>query len=150
VSSIDFSPQYPYDYAVTASTRVLIYDAATRRQRTTLSRFKDRAYSGTFRGDGRLLVAGGESGIVQVCLLRSLAMHGVLGRRACSCCETWVQWLGHERTGGLSTCVQVFDPYSQTLLRQLKGHAQPVHAARFGQSKMHVLSGGDDATVQPL
>ena len=24
-------------------------------------------------------------------------------------------------------CAQVFEPYSQTLLRQLKGHAQPVH-----------------------
>ena len=50
---------------------------------------------------------------------------------------------------GKGVHAQVFDPYSQTLLRQLKGHAQPVHAARFGQSKMHVLSGGDDATVGP-
>ena len=65
VTAVDFSPAYPYDYAVTASTRVLIYDAHTRRPRTTLSRFKDRAYSGAWRADGRLLVAGGESGLVQ-------------------------------------------------------------------------------------
>lgn len=66
VTCIDFSPQYPYNFAVTASTRVLIYDAVTRKPRTTLSRFKDKASSGTFRADGKLLVAGGESGIVQV------------------------------------------------------------------------------------
>ena len=66
VTSIDFSPLYPYNYAVTSSTRVIIFDARTRRPLTTLSRFKDKAYSGTFRGDGRLLVAGGETGHVQV------------------------------------------------------------------------------------
>ncbi len=57
---------YPYNYAVTSSTRVIVYDAHTRKPMTTLSRFKDKAYSGTFRIDGKLLVAGGESGIVQV------------------------------------------------------------------------------------
>lgn len=31
-----------------------------------LTRFKDTAYSGTYRSDGRLLVAGGASGVVQV------------------------------------------------------------------------------------
>ena len=66
VTCIDFSPLYPYNYAVTSSTRVIIFDALTRRPLTTLSRFKDKAYSGTFRSDGRLLVAGGETGIVQV------------------------------------------------------------------------------------
>ncbi|KAK9905478.1 hypothetical protein WJX75_000621 [Coccomyxa subellipsoidea] len=107
VTCIDFSPLYPYNYAVTASTRVIIYDAHTRKPITTLSRFKDKAYSGTFRIDGKLLVAGGENGFVQV-----------------------------------------FDPKSQTLLRQLKGHERPVHTTRFSPSKMHVLSGSDDATVR--
>ena len=66
VTSIDFSPLYPYNYAVTSSTRVIVFDAHTRRPLTTLSRFKDKAYSGIFRNDGRLLVAGGETGFVQV------------------------------------------------------------------------------------
>lgn len=66
VTCIDFSSLYPYNYAVTSSTRVIIFDAHTRRPLTTLSRFKDKAYSGTFRSDGRLLVAGGETGFVQV------------------------------------------------------------------------------------
>ncbi|CAK0783260.1 hypothetical protein CVIRNUC_006459 [Coccomyxa viridis] len=81
VTSIDFSPLYPYNYAVTSSTRVIIFDARNRHPLTTLSRFKDKAYSGTFRSDGRLLVAGGETGHVQVfdpqkqTLLRQLRGH---------------------------------------------------------------------------
>jgi U3 small nucleolar RNA-associated protein 15 len=45
---------------------VTVYDAASRSVRRTFSRFKDKAYSGSFRKDGKLLVAGGEEGIVQV------------------------------------------------------------------------------------
>ena len=81
VTSIDFSPLYPYNYAVTSSTRVIIFDARSRRPLTTLSRFKDKAYSGTFRSDGRLLVAGGETGHVQVvacCTTRACTLCAVL------------------------------------------------------------------------
>jgi U3 small nucleolar RNA-associated protein 15 len=42
---------------------------------------------------------------------------------------------------------QVFDVGSRAVLRQLKGHQRPVHVARFSPDKLHVLSGGDDATV---
>lgn len=37
---------------------------------------------------------------------------------------------------------------SRAVLRQLKGHQRPVHVARFSPDKLHVLSGGDDATVR--
>ena len=87
VTSIDFSPLYPYNYAVTSSMRVIIFDAHTRRPLTTLSRFKDKAYSGTFRSDGRLLVAGGETGFVQV---RHLSMYMQL---ISGCCEGCVDAL---------------------------------------------------------
>ncbi|KIY97585.1 U3 small nucleolar RNA-associated protein 15-like protein [Monoraphidium neglectum] len=66
VSHIDFCPQQPYHYAITASTRVIVYDGQTRQVRRTIARFKDKAYGATFREDGKLLVAGGQDGIVQV------------------------------------------------------------------------------------
>ena len=49
--------------------QVLLCDGRSQagRQRQ-LTRFKDRAYSGCYRSDGQLLVAGGESGVVQVSL----------------------------------------------------------------------------------
>lgn len=46
--------------------QVLLYDGLSRQLRRTFARFKDTAYSGSLRGDGRLLVAGGQNGIVQV------------------------------------------------------------------------------------
>jgi len=55
-----------------------------------LTRFKDRAYSGCYRADGQLLVAGGESGLVQVGALdnSSIRCHVKLPRRG-------IVWLQH-------------------------------------------------------
>jgi len=66
VTSIDFCKTEPHDFAVTSSTRVQIYSAHTNSIKKTISRFKDVAYSANFRDDGKLLLAGGENGIVQL------------------------------------------------------------------------------------
>ena len=42
-----------------------MYDARSGQLRRTFARFKDKAYSGTFRADGKVLAAGGEDGLVQ-------------------------------------------------------------------------------------
>ena len=51
---------------------MIVYDGLMGVKRT-FSRFKDKAYSGVFRSDGRLVAAGGEDGLVQVSPL-----HGVV------------------------------------------------------------------------
>lgn len=94
MNKIDFSPAPPYNYAVTASSRVSAFPEAflllffarsgTRRRDAlsffqihiygrysqepikTFSRFRDAAYGATYRDDGRLLAAGSEDG--SVCL----------------------------------------------------------------------------------
>jgi len=66
VTSIDFCKTEPHDFAVTSSTRVQIYSPHTHTVKKTISRFKDIAYSATFRDDGKLLLAGGENGLIQV------------------------------------------------------------------------------------
>lgn len=71
VTDVAFNPVAPHDFAVTASTRVLIYDSEGISLRKQISRFTDVAYSGNFRRDGKLLVAGGESSRVQVFDLES-------------------------------------------------------------------------------
>ncbi|KAI6164903.1 Trp-Asp repeat-containing protein [Pisolithus thermaeus] len=68
VTSIHFSPAKPHRYAVTAATR-------------TISRFKDVARSGNIRSDGKLVVAGDDTGLVQIfdinsrAILRTLDSH---------------------------------------------------------------------------
>ncbi|TKA78758.1 hypothetical protein B0A55_04130 [Friedmanniomyces simplex] len=54
-------------FAVTSGGRVQIYNAKTRKLVKTISRFgvDDTARSGVLRRDGRILLAGGDSGVVQ-------------------------------------------------------------------------------------
>ncbi|XP_048449046.1 U3 small nucleolar RNA-associated protein 15 homolog isoform X2 [Rhincodon typus] len=66
VTNINFSPIAPYNYAVTASTRINIYGRYSQEPLKTFSRFKDTAYCGTYRDDGKLLAAGSEDGIVRL------------------------------------------------------------------------------------
>ncbi|KAI9251965.1 WD40-repeat-containing domain protein [Sporodiniella umbellata] len=66
VTSINFSPISPFDFAVTSSTRVQVYSSKTHQPKKTISRFKDVAYSGSFRQDGKLIVAGDATGLVQM------------------------------------------------------------------------------------
>lgn len=68
VTSIHFASAKPHRYAVTAATRVQIYAPRTQKVVKTISRFKDVARSGNIREDGKLLVAGDDSGLVQVLL----------------------------------------------------------------------------------
>ncbi|XP_053147248.1 U3 small nucleolar RNA-associated protein 15 homolog [Hemicordylus capensis] len=66
VNKIDFSPIPPYNYAVTASSRIHIYGRYSQEPIKTFSRFKDIAYCATYRDDGNLLVAGCEEGSVRL------------------------------------------------------------------------------------
>jgi len=66
VTSIHFTLAKPHRYAVTAATRVHIYAPRTQKIIKTISRFKDVARSGLIRDDGKLLVAGDDSGLIQV------------------------------------------------------------------------------------
>ncbi|KAF7250296.1 hypothetical protein EYD10_03822, partial [Varanus komodoensis] len=66
VNKIDFSPIPPYNYAVTASSRIHIYGRYSQEPVKTFSRFKDVAYCATYRDDGKLLVAGSEDGSVRL------------------------------------------------------------------------------------
>lgn len=66
VSSIDFCSAAPHDYLVSAGTRLQLYNGANSVAKRQFTRFKDRAYGGSFRRDGRLIVAGCEDSVVQV------------------------------------------------------------------------------------
>ncbi|XP_053549043.1 U3 small nucleolar RNA-associated protein 15 homolog [Bombina bombina] len=66
VTKIDFSPVQPCNYAVTSSTRIHIYGQYSQEPIKTFSRFKDTAYCGTYRNDGKLVVAGCEDSVVQL------------------------------------------------------------------------------------
>lgn len=66
ITHIHFDPNAPHDFAVTSSTRIQIFSSKTRKVAKSITRFKDTVFSGEFRNDGKLLVAGDASGVVQI------------------------------------------------------------------------------------
>ncbi len=80
-NGIHFNPAYNNSYIVTASTKVSLIDALSDKVQRSYSRFTDDAYSGRFRGDGKLIAAGEKTGVVKIfdmqtkSLLRQLRRH---------------------------------------------------------------------------
>lgn len=71
ITHVQFAPSRPHRLAVTASSEVKIYAPRTNKVVKTVARFKETARSGEIRYDGNLLVAGDDSGLVQVRLALS-------------------------------------------------------------------------------
>jgi len=65
---IDFDPSINGNgqFIVTASTKVSLFDGILDKIQRSYSRFQDDAYSGKFRKDGKLIVAGDKNGCVKV------------------------------------------------------------------------------------
>lgn len=66
VTYIEFTPTVPYNLAVTSCAKVEVIDHQTVQTLKTFRHFRQNAYSGSFRADGRLLVAGGDEPLVQL------------------------------------------------------------------------------------
>jgi hypothetical protein len=65
VTSLDFCAAQPHDFCASAGTRLHVFDGTSSAVKRQFARFKDKAYGGSFRRDGRLIVAGGEDAVVQ-------------------------------------------------------------------------------------
>uniref|UniRef100_A0A7S3HET6 U3 small nucleolar RNA-associated protein 15 C-terminal domain-containing protein n=1 Tax=Spumella elongata TaxID=89044 RepID=A0A7S3HET6_9STRA len=71
---IHFNPVDSSTYIVTGSTKVSLYDTLTDKVVRAYSRFNDDAFSGKFRKDGKLIVAGDKSANVKVFDVQSKAL----------------------------------------------------------------------------
>eukprot|EP00271_Cylindrocystis_brebissonii_P021166 TRINITY_DN7422_c0_g1_i1.p1 TRINITY_DN7422_c0_g1~~TRINITY_DN7422_c0_g1_i1.p1 ORF type:complete len:532 (+),score=114.97 TRINITY_DN7422_c0_g1_i1:490-2085(+) len=150
VTCIDFCPTKPYNFAITSSTRVILYDGATCQQKRIFSRFRDIAYSGTLRSDGRLLVAGGETGIVQVfdatsrTVLRQLKGHSGAVHFARYAADKM-----HVVSGGDDRSVRYWDVALQTATSVMKGHSDYVRCGAASPISNDLwVTGSYDHTVR--
>lgn len=140
VTALDFCAARPHDFCASAGTRLHVFDGTSSAVKRQFARFKDKAYSGRFRLDGRLMVAGGEDAVVQVGCPSNVALRGHYpASPAAQACPA--------DASGPAKPMQVFDSGSRALLRQFKGHKAPVHVAHFAADQLRVLSGGDDGVV---
>ena len=140
------------NFAVTTGTRVQFYSIRTRKLVKTISRFDDVAHGAEIRRDGRVMVAGDDSGAVQIFDVNSRAI-----------LKTWKEhkqpvWTTKfspgEATTLMSTCddrtVRLWDLPSQESTTTLVGHQDYVRSGEFcpGQASSLIVSGSYDQTVK--
>eukprot|EP00892_Ulva_mutabilis_P007014 jgi/Ulvmu1/4685/UM002_0416.1 len=145
---ISFSPVAPHDYAVTSSTRVLVYDGRSHALKKTISRFPDTAYNASFRSDGQLLVAGCENGHVLVFPVNSRAIlrkftHHKRPTHATSFTPTKT----HVLSGSDDATLRLWDLSAGQQVSMFLGHTDYVRSAAC-ISEHAFLSGSYDHTVR--
>ncbi|KAH7914166.1 WD40 repeat-like protein [Hygrophoropsis aurantiaca] len=151
ITSVHFSPAKPHRYAVTGATRVQIYAPRTQRVTKTISRFKDIARSGHIRGDGKLVVAGDDTGLIQVfdinsrAILRTMDSHKQPVHVAKFSSLTPTQILSCSD----DTSVKLWDVPSQTEVNTFTAHLDYVRSGEISSSNPNlILTGSYDATMR--
>ncbi|KAI0035997.1 WD40 repeat-like protein [Vararia minispora EC-137] len=151
VTSVHFAPSKPHRYAVTAATRVQIYAPRTQKVTKTIARFKDVARSGHIRGDGKLLVAGDDSGLIQIFDVNSRAILRTLDAHKQPVHVSRFSPLDHTQVLSCSddTTVRLWDVPSQSTITLFEGHTDYVRTGQISTTDPHlVLSGSYDGTVR--
>ncbi|CCF50809.1 hypothetical protein NDA11_001564 [Ustilago hordei] len=137
-------------FAVTTGARVQIYSMRNSRVSKTISRFKDVARSANFRSDGRLMVAGDDSGLIQLfdttsrAILRSLRGHSnPVHVTRFSPNGTEIMSASDDRT------VRLWDLPEQKAVHVFEGHEDYVRSAVFSMDNPALMmSGSYDSTVK--
>lgn len=140
-------------FAVTTGSRVQIYSSKTRKLVKNISRFgvDDIAHSGNIRRDGRVVVAGGESGTIQAFDLNSRAILKTWREHKQ---PVWVtQWHPSELTSLMSCSddrtVRLWDLPSDKSAMTFDGHQDYVRCGVFMPAQSGLLvSGSYDQTVR--
>lgn len=145
--------QTPVDvFAVTTGARVQIYSTKTRKLLKTITRFDDVAHSGDIRYDGRVLVAGDETGTIQVFDINSRAILKTWKEHKQ---PVWATKFSPVETTALASfsddsTVRLWDLPSQYSAVKFVGHTDYVRCGNFmpGRSSSLLVSGSYDQTVR--
>jgi len=145
----------PETFAVTSGPRIQLFSSRTRKLLKTISRFdaSDTAHSGAIRRDGRVLLAGGDSGAIQAfdtgsrAILKTFREHKL---------PVWVtQWHPQDLTGLMSASddgtVRLWDLPGEGSTTTFVGHADYVRCGGFlpgPHGGRLVVSGSYDQTVR--
>ncbi|KAL8766750.1 MAG: hypothetical protein Q9203_006242 [Teloschistes exilis] len=139
-------------FAVTSGRQVQIFSVRNRKREKQISRFDDVAHGAEIRRDGRVFVAGDESGVIQVFDVHSRAI-----------LKTWKEhkqpvWVTKfspkENTTLMSACddrtVRLWDLPAQESVTTFRGHQDYVRSGAFmqGQAAGLLVSGSYDQTVK--
>ncbi|GAB2291782.1 hypothetical protein Dimus_026035 [Dionaea muscipula] len=155
ITSIDFAPNPPHLFAATHSASLSIYnphhpDSPTE-PISTISAFTDLAYSASFRSDGNLIAAGGESGLIQVFKTESRTpMRALRGHpRPVRLVQFPRSDKLHLFSGGDDSMVKFWDVSAETCLNDFVGHKDYVRSGSASPVDDNVfVTGSYDHTVR--
>lgn len=140
------------NFAVTTGTRVQIFSSRTRKLLKSINRFGEVAHSGEIRRDGRVLVAGDDTGRIQVFDVGSRA---ILKTWTTHKQPVWAtRWSPTDLTTLLSASddktVRLWDLPSNEPTTTFVGHDDYVRTANFMPGTMSniIVSGSYDSTVK--
>lgn len=129
--------------ATTSGARVTLHAPSGARKLRTFARFKDVAYSGVLRDDGRALAVGGQQGVVQLfdcgsrAVLRKFSAH-VAAVRA-------VRWSGdklHLASASDDATVRLWDISTGNCVRRHDGHKDYVRALERSPASGEIWASG--------
>ena len=142
----------PDVFAVTTGARLQIFSHRTRKLLKTITRFDDTAHSGEIRYDGRVIVAGDETGVIQVFDINSRAILKTWKEHKQ---PVWVtKWNPRETTSLISgsddNTIRLWDLPSSESVTKFVGHQDYVRSGNFmpGQNGGLLVSGSYDQTVR--
>ncbi|EJD01454.1 WD40 repeat-like protein [Fomitiporia mediterranea MF3/22] len=151
VTAVHFSQTKPHRYAVTAASRVQIYAPRTQKVVKTISRFKDVARSGCIRRDGKLVLAGDDSGLIQIfdinsrAILRTFDEH----KQPVHVTKFSIPSLNQFLSCSDDTTVKLWDVPSEASVTTFTAHTDYVRAGQVAPSNANlILTGAYDATVR--
>ena len=129
-----------------------IFSHKTRKLVKTITRFDDTAHSGEIRYDGRVLVAGDETGAIQAFDINSRAILKTWKNQKQPVWST--KWSPYDSTSLMSCCddatVRLWDLPSEHSVAIFRGHQDYVRSGCFmpGQGNNLLVSGSYDQTVK--
>ena len=144
-------------FAVTSGPRVEVYSIRKRGPLKTIGRFDAAARSGEIRSDSKVLVAGDDSGKMQVFDVAGNARAVILKTWHIHKQPVWVtRWAPHDLTTLMSasddTTVKLWDLPANEPLRSFSGHQDYVRSGAFlsgaGANSNTLVSGSYDNTVK--
>jgi len=150
VTHVSFQPGKPNYFAVSASSRVQLYDPTTDQTVKTFSRFHDTVYSANFRSDGKLLITGNEDAQLRLfdvegrVPLRIFKGHKRPVRVANFCCDL-------KRVFSVSDdkSLRIWDIASENMVKKYELHEDYARAACSIKSSADLLvTGSYDHTVK--
>ncbi|KAI8870767.1 WD40 repeat-like protein [Ramicandelaber brevisporus] len=152
-TDIHFSSASPHDFSIAASARVQVYCSQTHVAKRAFTRFKDTAYCANIRSDGKLLVTGDATGLIQLFDLGSKSLLRSLRTGGHTRAVRKVRFGLHSKTMVMSTSddttVRIWDIPSETTTAVFTDHTDYIRAGVVSPiSPSLFVTGSYDRTVR--